>query len=469
MIGLGHYKDQTMAVFGLARSGLASAHALAAAGAQVVAWDDSPDARDAAGAEGVSLSDIYAADWPSIGGLVLSPGIPLHYPKPHALVGAARAAGCPVIGDVELFAKALEDMPGCSVVAVTGTNGKSTTAALIGHLLLSCGRSCVVAGNIGRPVLALDALDDGGIYVLEMSSYQIDLTHSLAPDIAVLLNIAPDHLDRHGGMTGYIAAKRRLFEGQDITHTAIVGIDDDDAAAICRDLSAAGKQNVMAISAGGAAEDGVWVADGMLYEGFSGAVVPVGDISALQAIPGRHNCQNIAAAYAVARVLGLEAREIFDALKTFSGLAHRLETVAQIDGVRFVNDSKATNAAAAARALETFENIHWIVGGRPKAGGIEGLGPMFEQVRRAYLIGEASEAFAATLGANLDHVRCGTLDEAVRQASADAFRDQSKDAVVLLSPACASFDQFDDFEARGDAFRALSQVLAATGLEEGAA
>ncbi|MFQ5535136.1 MAG: UDP-N-acetylmuramoyl-L-alanine--D-glutamate ligase [Sphingomonadales bacterium] len=463
MIDLGHYSGKTMAVFGLARSGLAAARALLAGGARVLAWDESETARERAGDKGVPLTDLHKIDWKSVDALVLSPGIPLHYPEPHPLVRAARRAGRPVIGDVELFAAALKDGPGpgpmSGLVAVTGTNGKSTTTALIGHVLQACGRKSIVAGNIGHPVLALDPVTKDDIHVLELSSYQIDLTCDLAPDVGVLLNITPDHLDRHGDMNGYVAAKKRLFDGQGPGQMAVVGIDDDHAAAVRHQLLTEGRDLVIPISAKGFVNGGVWVADGILYDGISGAPVPVGDVSAARGLPGRHNWQNAAAAYAVARVMGLQSREIVTALESFPGLAHRLETLAEVAGVRFVNDSKATNADAAARALDAFDSVYWIVGGKPKVGGIESLRGKFNKVRRAYLIGEASDGFAAAMGKDLAHVCCGTLERAVGLAAADARRERGAHNVVLLSPACASFDQFADFEVRGDAFRAEVRAL----------
>ncbi len=463
MIELSRYSGETLAVLGLARSGMAAAQALTAGGARVLAWDDSEDARRAALARGVALDDLVAADWGSISALVLSPGIPLTHPEPHPVVSAARVAGRPILGDIELFAVALGDMPRSLVIAVTGTNGKSTTAALIGHILHRCGRKAVVAGNIGKPVLALDPLAEGGCYVLELSSYQIDLTHSLVPDIAVLLNIAPDHLDRHGGMKGYIAAKRRLFEGQDADHTAVVGIDDDHAARLREQLASRRRQRVVPISTGVPVAGGVWVRDGVIFDQMSGEAVPVGDVSVYENLPGRHSWQNAAAAYATVRALGLERGEIIDAMADFPGLAHRLETVATIGGVRFINDSKATNADAVARALDCYDNIHWIVGGRPKADGIESLRPYFRKIRRAYIIGEACLAFSAVFGDEVTHECPGTLEAAVARAAADAGQSGEAGTVVLLSPACASFDQFSDFEARGDSFRSLACDLAGSG------
>ncbi len=445
-------------VLGLARSGLASARALAAAGAEVLAWDDDEAAREQARGEGFTLAEPAAADWDRIDALVASPGVPLTHPRPHAAVAAAHAAGKPVLGDIELFWQTCGDVAGLHIVAVTGTNGKSTTAALIAHVLESSGRAVTLAGNIGRPVLDLAPLGVGETCVLELSSYQIDLTHGFRPDIAVLLNISPDHLERHGDMAGYVAAKARLFARLGADQQAVIGVDDAPGCRIAADLEEAGVP-VVRISLETRPRGGVWVDDGVLYDAIDRkAPQAVGDLRDCAHLPGRHNWQNAAAAYAVARLCGLETAEIFASFTDFPGLPHRLETVAEQGGVVFVNDSKATNAESAARALACFERIYWIAGGRAKTGGLAGLEPFYPRIARAYLIGEAADDFAAALRGAVDCVICKTLDAAVARAATDAAAEAAGNKgvrpVVLLSPACASFDQFADFEARGNAFRA---------------
>jgi UDP-N-acetylmuramoylalanine--D-glutamate ligase len=447
MIAAHHYRDQKVAVFGLGRSGLACARALAAGGAQVVAWDDSADRRAAVP---LPLEDPAATDWTKVAALVLSPGVALDHP----VAVKARKAGVAVIGDIEIFARALGgDTP---VVAITGTNGKSTTTALLAHIIEEAGGRAVAAGNIGAPVLALEPLAAGGVYVLELSSYQIERTFSLHADIAILLNITPDHLDRHGDMAGYVAAKRHLFDLQRGDQIALISADDPHCAGVARTARA----RLVEFSIDHAVSGGIFVAGGVLMDALDGAPVAVGDLGDCPGLPGRHNGQNAAAAYGAARLLGLEREAIMAGLRSFPGLAHRLESVAAIGGVRFVNDSKATNAEAAAIALASFETIYWIAGGRPKQGGIINLTPHFGKIRHAYLIGEAADDFARTLEGHAPVTRCASLAEAVRAAACDAAAEGRPGAVVLLSPACASFDQFASFEERGEAFRAAVEALA---------
>ena len=450
MIAVAQFIDREVAVFGLGRSGLAAARALRAGGARVRAWDDDPAGRARAADAGLAMVDLLAADWRDTAALVLSPGVPLTHPEPHPVVDKARAAGAEVIGDVELFFRATQ---GRRKPAVSGTNGKSTTTALIGHILKTSGRATEVGGNLGNPALELAPLAPGGDYVIELSSFQIDLTPSLIADVAVLLNITADHLDRHGGLAGYVAVKRRLFTGQDAGNVAVVGVDDDHCRQICDELRAAGRQRVLAVAVGRPVDDGVHVRDGQLIDAIGDDGAAVLDLSELVNLAGTHNWQNAACAYAAAWALGLTADEIVAGLRTFPGLPHRLERLGHVDGVLFVNDSKATNAAAAARALACFETIYWIAGGRGKAGGIAALAPYFDRIRQAFLIGEAAAEFADTLAGRVACSVAGELGEAVAAATAAAHADGRKDAVVLLSPACASFDQFADFEARGEAFR----------------
>jgi UDP-N-acetylmuramoylalanine--D-glutamate ligase len=463
MIPVRGFEQQKVAVFGLARTGLAAARALAVGGAEVVVWDEREGARKAAEAEGFTLEDLAAADWSTLAALVLSPGVPLTHPKPHWTVERANAAGVPIMGDIELFARTVAAAPSHrrpKIVAITGTNGKSTTTALVGHVCRQAGRDVRIGGNIGVGVLGLEDMHGGAVYVLELSSYQLDLTSSLKADVAIILNISPDHLERHGDMAGYVAAKKRILLNQGKGDTAVVGVDDEWCQQIVTEITAANRRTIVPISARRSMGRGVYALQGMLYDATGERVTEICDLTRAASLPGRHNWQNAAAAYAAARALGLTEQAAAQGLMTFPGLAHRMETVGAIGRVRFVNDSKATNADAARQALASYPKVYWIVGGQPKAGGIESLADLFGSVARAYLIGEAEDAFAATLDRRAPYVRCGTMEAAVRAAFADA-KASGDDAIVLLSPACASFDQFADFEERGEAFRAAVHQLTA--------
>ena len=461
MIPVAGFQNRTVAVFGLARTGLTAARALLAGGARVALWDENADARARAAAEGLPLVDLATADFAGFDALMLSPGVPLTHPAPHWTVERARAAGVEIVGDIELFARtvnAAEPWKRPKVAAITGTNGKSTTTALLGHILQSAGKDALVGGNIGAGVLGLEGMHGGAVYVLELSSYQLDLTSSLKADAAVLLNISPDHLDRHGGMEGYVAAKRRVFQNQDKGDTAIVGVDDAWGSTVCTELLALNRRTIRPISAGRAMGRGYYALQGMLYDATGDRSQEVADLSRAPGLPGRHNWQNAAAAYAAAVALGVSPGDAADAVMSFPGLAHRMEDVGTIGRVRFVNDSKATNADAARQAMCAIPRFYWIAGGREKAGGIAPLADLFERIEQAYLIGEAADDFARTLDGHAPWQVCGTLERAVAQAFGDAAQS-GRDAVVLLSPACASFDQYPDFEVRGDAFRGLVQQL----------
>jgi UDP-N-acetylmuramoylalanine--D-glutamate ligase len=451
------FAGRRVAILGLARSGRAAARALAAGGAQILAWDDNPAVRHSVAAE-IPLCDLAAIDWRDIAALVLSPGIPHRYPEPHPAVLRAREAGTEIIGDIELLGRA---QPDARYVGITGTNGKSTTTALLGHILANAGRQVEIGGNLGTAALSLSPLGGEGTYVLEASSFQLELIGSLAFDVAVLLNITPDHLDRHGGMAGYIAAKRRIFAHQSAASTAIVGIDDAICRALAEEMRRVGPARVVPISVTERAPGGVYVDRGRLVDATGRQPVEVPDLLLAERLPGSHNWQNAAAAYAAARALGVALDDAAGAIRSFPGLAHRQELVGTVDGVRFINDSKATNADAAEKALACYEAIYWIAGGLPKAGGIAPLAPHFGRLRHAYLIGTATEEFAATLGSSVPFTRCGDLATATEAAAEQARRDGVSGAVVLLSPACASYDQFADFEARGDVFRALVERRAA--------
>ncbi len=455
MIPARTFEGQRVAVFGLARSGLAAARSLKAGGAEVAAWDEAKAARDVAAAEGFELVDLARADWSIFSALVLSPGVPLTHPEPHWTVKKARQAGVEIIGDIEIFARAVNAAPAHrrpKVVAITGTNGKSTTTALIGHMLTAAGRDARIGGNIGLGVLGLDDMHGGAVYVFELSSYQLDLTFSLKPDVSILLNITPDHLDRHGDMEGYVAAKRRVLLNQAAGDTAVIGVDDAWCQRICTEITAANRRTIWPISSRRAMGRGVYALQGVLYDATGERVIEVADLLRARSLPGRHNWQNAAAAYAAARALGLSVEDAATGLVTFPGLVHRMETVGEIDGVRFVNDSKATNADAARQAMSSYPSFYWIAGGRPKAGGIEPLEDLFPRITKAYLVGEAADDFARALDGKAPHRTSRTIEAAVADAFADA-RAAGEPAIVLLSPACASFDQFPDFEVRGDAFR----------------
>jgi len=456
MIDLSFFKGQSLALFGLGRSGLSSARALKASGAKVLAWDDNENSRKQAAAAGIPLADLMTCDWSDFSALILSPGIPLDHPEPHPVVRMARDNGVEIIGDMELFAR-LESP--AKRIGITGTNGKSTTTALIGHILDAASGSPVqVGGNLGVPVLELEPLASGGSYVLEMSSYQLDLTDSLVFDVAVLLNLSADHLERHGGMAGYIAAKKRIFNGQDASQWAIIGVDDEHCLKLYEELKGTTKSQFVAISGYSAVPGGIYVDGGVLYDDSqAGRPEAVISMDQLPRLPGAHNAQNVAAAYGVAKAMGLARQAIIAALRTFPGLAHRQELLAIIDGVTYVNDSKATNGEAAARALACYGDIFWIAGGRAKQGGLKATKPYWDRVRHAYLIGEAANDFAGNLEAHVPATVSGDLSNALGQARQGALVENG--GVVLLSPACASFDQFDNFEARGDAFRDLVHAL----------
>ncbi len=444
-------------VLGLGRSGLSAARALEAGGATALCWDDSETARAQAEASGLTLHDLSRREaWEGVARLILSPGIPHLYPAPNRWVSGAMAAGVPVDNDIGLFFRSLavpewdrfETAP--KVVAITGSNGKSTTAALTHHALNGLGRESQLAGNIGRGVLDIDPPGDGAVVVLELSSYQTELARALTPDIAVFTNLSADHLDRHGGMGGYFAAKRRLFAegGPD---RAVVGIDEDEGRFLANQLAeGASDDRVIRISITEKLDGPGWnvfVRKGYLSEYRKGRQVASLDLHNMKGLPGAHNHQNAAAAYAALRALGQPPKAIEAAFHDFKGLPHRSQLVGEKDGVRFVNDSKATNVDAAAKALQAFDRIRWIVGGQMKDGGLEGLAPYLGTVTKAYVIGRHAEETALMLG-TCPHVVSGTMEKAVSQAAADAEPGDT----VLLAPAAASFDQYDNFEKRGEDF-----------------
>jgi UDP-N-acetylmuramoylalanine--D-glutamate ligase len=455
MIVVDDFRGRPVGVLGLAKSGRAAAQALAAGGAEILAWDDNPKAREALAAQ-LPIRDLATADWRNIAALVLSPGIPHSFPEPHPAVTRARGAGAAIIGDLELLGRA---QPEARYIGITGTNGKSTTTALIGHILAAAGQRVEVGGNLGTPALSLAPLGRDGNYVIEASSFQLELITTLAFDIALLLNITPDHLDRHGTMEGYVAAKRHIFARQNKAATAIVGVDDAICRDLCDELRRTGPARVVPISVLQPVLGGVYVDQGWLVDAMGGQPVRVLDLGLAERLPGAHNWQNAAAAYAAARVSGVDTAAATAAICSFPGLAHRQELVGTIDYVRYINDSKATNADATEKALLCYAAIYWIAGGLAKAGGIEPLAPYFGRLRHTFLIGRATEEFAATLEGSVSFTRCGDLATAVAAASAQARHDGVPGAVVLLSPACASYDQFKNFEERGDIFRGLVEEL----------
>ena len=429
------WKGQRYAVLGLARSGMATVRALAAAGAYVVAWDSDPAARERAQAiDGVIVHDPASLDLTGAAGLVVSPGVPLNT---HPLVAQARAAGVPVIGDIELFAQARAELPPHKVVGITGTNGKSTTTALVHHILKTAGVPTLMGGNIGLPILEQDPLPEGGVYVLELSSYQIDLTQTLDCDVAVLLNITPDHLDRYDGFEGYVASKARLFEMQSTGRNAVI------------DVWSASQYDALEAGPGGLVAS--IIEDVFNFKSFEDS-----EQREWPALQGPHNLQNARAAVEVCDILNVDIETIRAGLRTYSSLPHRMERIAEHNGVAFIDDSKATNPESTAPALGAFERIHWIVGGKRKGDDLDACAPFLSHVVAAYTLGEAAERFAEILKDAMPVENVGTLDAAVRSAAANARPGDT----VLLSPACASFDQFRDYEARGAAFRDAVESLA---------
>jgi UDP-N-acetylmuramoylalanine--D-glutamate ligase len=453
------FAGKKVAVFGLGASGLISASALLAGGADIVAFDDDAASIAKASAGGIPTADLRQVDWAKIAALVLAPGVPLTHPAPHWVVQFARKANVEVIGDVELFCRERrQHAPSAPFVAITGTNGKSTTTALIAHLTAAAGMDAQLGGNIGTAILSLAPPSTGCVHLIECSSYQIDLAPSLDPSVGVLINLSEDHLDRHGTMKNYAAVKERLVSGVPDDGTAIIGVDDEWCHKIATRLAQAGKR-VVQISVRRKLKDGLYVESGRILRAQDGQSSLIAELGGIGSLRGLHNAQNAACAAAATLALGLEPAAIQAGLRSFPGLVHRMEEVGRRGAVLFVNDSKATNADSAAQALACFHDIFWIAGGRPKTGGIESLRSFFPRIRKAYLIGEAADQFAATLADTVRHEITGTLDKALAAAARDAATSSAQEPVVLLSPACASFDQYRNFEVRGDAFRALVQAL----------
>lgn len=456
MLTLPHTAGKTYAVLGLGKSGLTTAQALQASGATVLAWDDTAASRDKAATLGIACTPWETIDWRSVTALIMSPGIPHTHPAPHPMAAAAKAAGIPLSSDVALL---LATQRAARYVGITGTNGKSTTTALIGHILQHAGKPVAVGGNLGTPVLTFPALGADGIYVLELSSYQLELMPENRLDIGILLNITPDHLDRHGGMAGYCAAKARIVR-HDGAQTFICGIDDAPSTAIAEAAAQRPQITLSRMTVQDNPSCALFIHAGQLYA----AGAPVLRFSDYPRLPGSHNAQNIAAAFAACQALGLDAATIRAGIASFPGLAHRQQWLGSRDNVQFINDSKATNADAAAKALACYDPIYWIAGGLPKEGGLNGLESFMPRIRHAFLIGQAAADFGDWLKDKTPVTQCGTLVVAVQAAAKLAQAENLPNATVLLSPACASWDQFKSFEDRGEQFCAqVKKLLLANG------
>ncbi len=455
MVPTPRYAGERVVVMGLGKSGLSAAASLRASGADVQVWDDKPAQVQEGTARGFTAFDGQTMNLDGVRAIVWSPGIPHTLPKVHPLAVRAQAAGVALTCDVDLLVEAQTD---ASVIAITGTNGKSTTTALTAHVFKHAGRKTAVGGNIGIPALELEPLGLGGTYVLELSSYQLELMPHLHCQTAALLNITPDHLDRHGGIDGYIAAKRRIFAGQRAPRTAIIGVDDEHCLALYNALRSDGVHKVIPISVRRPVPAGFYVDNGNLFDCSGQFPKTIMDLKAVARLPGAHNWQNAAAAAAIAVSNGLTHAQIIAGFQTFPGLKHRQELVGATANVTFINDSKATNADAAEKALLCYDNIYWIAGGVAKEGGIAPLAPLFPRIRHAFLIGDAADDFADTLEGKVPFALYEDMESAIEEAGAMALKDKLPGATVLLSPACASFDMFKNFEERGDAFR--EEVLA---------
>jgi UDP-N-acetylmuramoylalanine--D-glutamate ligase len=453
------FAGKKVAVFGLGGSGLVSASALLAGGADVIGFDDNAQSVTKAAAAGIPTADLHTIDWSKVAALLLAPGVPLTHPLPHWSADLAHKAGVEVIGDIELFCRERAKLaPGAPFVAITGTNGKSTTTALIAHLAAAAGMDVQLGGNIGTAILSLAPPAEGRVYVIECSSYQIDLAPSINPSVGILINLSEDHLDRHGTMQHYADVKERLVAGVPGNGTAVVGVDDEWCRQIAHRLEES-RENVVRISARQDLTSGIYVSQQRIMRANGVDAEQIAELGGIGSLRGVHNAQNAACATAAALALGLDPKTIQAGLRSFPGLAHRMEEIGRRGAVLYVNDSKATNADSSAQGLACFTDIFWIAGGKPKTGGIESLRGFFPRIRKAYLIGEAAQEFAGNLGAEVPHDIVGTLDNAVAAASHDADKSSAAEPVVLLSPACASFDQYRNFEVRGDAFRALVRAL----------
>ena len=455
MIRINSFTNKSIAVFGLGKTGISSSRALLDGKANVLAWDDSVEARSRAKSKGLRLTDLYQVNWNDIDTLLLSPGIPDHFPIPHPLVERARNSGCEVICDIELLAREILDP---KIIGITGTNGKSTTTALIGHIFGENNRKYQIGGNFGIPALDLETLDDSGTYILELSSYQLERVPSLLLDLSILMNISPDHLDRHNGMEGYINAKKNILMSLKPDSKAIIGMDDGFCRGICLEyMVKKGGDNIIPVSIKNRVPGGIYVDGGRLFDDIGSNAKAVLYLRDLKTLRGAHNWQNIAFSYAAAKLSGISEQDTIEAISSFSGLEHRQNFVRKIGSVEFINDSKATNIDAASRALEANTEIFWIAGGRLKENNIDSLLPFLGKVLHVYLIGEAADALSKLLNNLVPTTICENMNDAVNSAYIAAL--EKKSATILLSPACSSFDQYRNFEERGNTFCSIVNKL----------
>jgi UDP-N-acetylmuramoylalanine--D-glutamate ligase len=459
MIPITVFAGRKVAVFGLGKSGLLSAGALIKGGADVVVYDDNEKMRTDAASAGLTVQNLHEIDWSDIAALVLAPGVPLTHPTPHWTVQLAHKAEVEIIGDIELFCRErAKSGAHCPLIAITGTNGKSTTTALTAHLVEAAGRDAQMGGNIGVPVLALAPFAENRVYVLEVSSYQIDLAPSLRATVGVLLNVSEDHLDRHGTMENYAALKTLLPASIEQGGTAVIDVDDRWTRSGADRIERAGRK-VVRVSVEAPLRDGYYAEGTHILRATAGKAHAVAELAGIGSLRGKHNAQNAACAIAACVAIGIDLPSIQKGLVTFPGLAHRMQQVGRKGPILYVNDSKATNADSAAKALGSFHDIYWIAGGKPKTGGITSLAEFFPRIRKAYLIGEAAAEFARTLDGKVDYEIVEVMSAAVDAATRDAEAAGLKEPVVLLSPACASFDQYPNFEVRGTAFTDLVRAV----------
>ena len=454
MIDVTKHSGKNVGVLGLGATGISAAENLTRDGASVSAWDDSAERRRLATGRDITITNFVQKGLGHLDFLLVSPGIPLFHPKPHRIVLLAKQEGVRIVSDLELLQEAC---PTANYVGVTGTNGKSTVTALLGHLLRQSGKTIQVGGNLGNPVLDLEMLGTDGTYVLELSSYQLDLASNVFFDIAIWTNLSPDHLERHGSLGAYIRAKKKIFMGS--AGFAVVGVDDTESQNVFDELVSEGNRVVVPVSAERPIAGGISVVDGILYDAIDSSPEFVMNVTDLAHLPGSHNWHNIAIAYATTRLVGLSRSVFTERVDTYPGLPHRMEKVGLHNGVTYVNDSKATNMAAAAKALACYNKVYWIMGGRAKAIAIDEVLPMSSRISHVYTIGESGIEFEKNFGEKFRVKNSGTLAKAVVDATNDAMSDFDGGGVVLLSPACASFDQFKNFEARGAAFRQLVAKL----------
>ncbi|MGB0934929.1 MAG: UDP-N-acetylmuramoyl-L-alanine--D-glutamate ligase [Alphaproteobacteria bacterium] len=456
MIPAHSFSGKNVVVLGLGKSGLACIDSFLAAGARAYAWDDNYDQREKARARGAIITDISRVDWKMFAALVLSPGIPHTFPEPHPYVNIARSAGIPIICDIDVFGR--ENLPAKNV-GITGTNGKSTTTAAINHIASLSWHAVQMGGNIGQAIMSLEPLGPEGIYVIEMSSFQLELTRSISLDVAVLLNISPDHLGRHGGMDGYTTAKKSIFQLQSSGQISVIGVDDPYCAEIYDGMRRGRPSQLIPISEGKIVPGGIYMHNGQLIDDYFSTTEVVFDSQTCREFSSLRNGQNLAATYASVKALGISKHVILEGCKSFAGLPHRQENLGKIDGVTYINDSKATNPASTARALEGFRKIFWIFGGKSKVPSMEEVYPFTENIVHAYAIGSSAEELSKSLEEHVKITQCGDLETAIAEARKDALSYGGQDPVIMLSPGCESFDQFDNFEHRGDTFRRLVNDL----------